>query len=153
MAKLDERGSETKMVRPELPEYIRTMVRGDHAANDAVEARLDAEGWDGLPRFLAAVFFLAVDRRFGETTGRSEVITFVGGLRAGLADGGPEIDAEAAETLIMSIIDPSIDYSIRQEMIGRIQAATVQKILTEENLTDDELDAMLAEAVSLSSRA
>ncbi|MEU8182189.1 hypothetical protein AB0B85_16165 [Micromonospora sp. NPDC049044] len=141
------------MIRPELPEYIRTMVRGDHAANDAVEARLDVEGWDGLPRFLAAVFFLAVDRRFGETTGRAEVITFVGGLRAGLADGGPEIDAEAAETLIMSIIDPSIDYSISQEMIGRIQAATVQKILTEENLTDNELDAMLAEAVRIASRA
>ncbi|MET7947567.1 hypothetical protein [Micromonospora sp. NPDC005324] len=141
------------MIRPELPEYIRTMVRGDHAANDAVEARLDAEGWDGLPRFLAAVFFLAVDRRFGETAGRSEVITFVGGLRAGLADGGPEIDAEAAETLIMSIIDPAIEHSITQKMIGRIQAATVQKILTEENLPDDELDALLAEAVSLSARA
>ncbi|GIJ78304.1 hypothetical protein SAMN05443287_101103 [Micromonospora phaseoli] len=79
------------------------MVRGDHAANDAVEARLDAEGWDGLPRFLAAVFFLAVDRRFGETAGRPEVIAFVGELPAGLADGGPEINAEAAEQLIMSM--------------------------------------------------
>ncbi|MEV7989046.1 hypothetical protein [Micromonospora sp. NPDC085948] len=141
------------MIKAELPEYIRTMVRGDHAANDAVEARLDADGWDGLPRFLAAVFFLAVDRRFGQTAGRSEVIAFVGDLRAGLAGGGPEINAEAAETLIMSIIDPSVDYSINQEMIGRIQAATVQKILTEEDLTDDELDALLAEAVSLASQA
>ncbi|MFG2045911.1 hypothetical protein ACGFIW_00575 [Micromonospora sp. NPDC048935] len=138
-------------IKAELPEYIRTMVRGDHAANDAVEARLDAEGWDGLPRFLAAVFFLAVDRRFGETAGRSEVITFVGELRAGLADGGPEINAEAAEMLIMSVIDPSVDYSIDQEMIGRIQAATVQTILTDENLTDSELDALLAEAVRISS--
>ncbi|MET8041781.1 hypothetical protein ABZU25_13065 [Micromonospora sp. NPDC005215] len=141
------------MIKPELPEYIRTMVRGDHAANDAVEARLDAEGWDGLPRFLAAVFFLAVDRRFGEAAGRADVITFVGDLRAGLADGGPEINAEAAEALIMSIIDPSIDYSISQEMIGRIQAATVQKILTDDHLTDDELNALLNEAAGLASRA
>ncbi|MER5453993.1 hypothetical protein ABT008_04365 [Micromonospora sp. NPDC002389] len=140
------------MIRPELAEYVRTMVRGDYAANDAVEAKLDAEGWDGLPRYLAAVFFLAVDRRFGETAGRAEVIAFVGELRAGLANGGPEINAEAAEQLIMSIIDPSLDYSMSQEMIGRIQAATVQKILTEEDLPDNELDALLAEAVKLSSR-
>ncbi|MEU5550725.1 MULTISPECIES: hypothetical protein [unclassified Micromonospora] len=140
------------MIKPELAEYVRTMVRGDHVANDAVEAKLDAEGWDGLPRYLAAVFFLAVDRRFGETTGRAEVIAFVGELRAGLANGGPEINAEAAEQLIMSIIDPSLDYSMSQQMIGRIQAATVQKILTEEDLPDNELDAILAEAVTLSSR-
>ncbi|GGM37507.1 hypothetical protein GCM10011608_22640 [Micromonospora sonchi] len=140
------------MINPGLPTYIRTLVRGDHAANDVVEAKLDAEGWDGLPRYLASVFFLAVDRRFGETAGRAEIITFVGELRAGLADGGPEINAEAAEQLIMSIIDPSLDYSTSQEMIGRIQAVTVQKILTEENLSDADLDALLAEAVSLSSR-
>ena len=65
---------------------------------------------------------------------------------------GREINAEAAEQLIMSIIDPSLDYSISQGMIGRIQAATVQKVLTEENLSDADLDALLAEAVSLSSR-
>ncbi|TCB95582.1 hypothetical protein E0H26_19155 [Micromonospora zingiberis] len=140
------------MIKPELPEYIRTMVRGDYAANDAVEAKLDAEGWDGLPRYLAAVFFLAVDRRFGETGSHAEIIAFVGELRAGLADGGPEINAEAAEQLISSIIDPSLDYSMSQEMIGRIQAATVQKILTEENLSDSELDSLLAEAANLSSR-
>ncbi len=67
-------------------------------------------------------------------------------------DGGPEIGAEDAESLILSTIDPSLDYAISQEIIGRIQAATVQKIFTDEALADAELEALLTEAAQLASR-
>lgn len=140
------------MINPDLTEYVRTLVRGDYVANDEIEARLDANGWEGFPRFLAALFFVAVDRRFGESGDRSDVIKFVGELRAQLADGGPHIQPEAAEELIFSIIDPSADYDLTQAMIGRVQAATVQKVLTDADLADAELDAVLAEAVALASR-
>jgi hypothetical protein len=73
-------------------------------------------------------------------------------LRADLSRGGPAIDAEAAETLIGSIIDPAVDYMIDQNMIGRIQAATVYKVLADADLTDAELAAVLAEAVQLAER-
>ncbi|MEV0215378.1 hypothetical protein [Micromonospora sp. NPDC050695] len=140
------------MINPDLPEYVRTMVQGDYAASVAVEARLDAAGWDGFPRFLAALFFLAVDRRFGAAARPGEVIMFVAELRASLSEGGPVIDVEAAEALILTTIDPSADYSASQEMIGRIQAATIQKVLTDDDLTDAELDALLAEAVEFAQR-
>ncbi|MEU3454028.1 hypothetical protein ABZ671_10540 [Micromonospora sp. NPDC006766] len=154
MAGPDEPEDGTMMINPDLLEYARTMIRGDYDANDAVEARLDADadGWDGFPRFLAAMFFLAVDRRFGVGAGRPEVIKFVADLRAGLGEGGPDIQPDAAEQLILSIIDPSIDYEISQAMIGRVQAATVQKIFTEGDLSDAELDALLAEAAQLAQR-
>ncbi|RQX04142.1 hypothetical protein [Micromonospora inaquosa] len=139
------------MIKPDLIDYVRTMIQGDYAANESVGARLDAEGWDGFPRFLAALFFVAVDRRFGETADRAGVIRFVADLRAQY-DGGPEIGAEDAESLILSTIDPSLDYAISQEMIGRIQAATVQKIFTDEALADAELEALLTEAAQLASR-
>lgn len=139
-------------IQPELPEYIRTLVRGDREANDRIEAQLDADGWEGFARFLAALFFLAVDRRFGEDAAPSDVIKFVAELRADLSRGGPAIDAEAAETLIGSIIDPAVDYTIDQGMIGRIQAATVYKVLADADLTDAELAAVLAEAVQLAER-
>lgn len=149
----DERKSATMAISSALPEYIRSLVRGDTGANNQVEATLDAEGWEGFPRYLAAVFFLAVDRRFPEDTASSaDVITFVAELRAGLSDGGPDIKPEAAEALITSIIDPSVDYTIDQQMIGRIQAATVYKILTELNLSDEELDALLREALDIATR-
>ncbi|MFG1881317.1 hypothetical protein [Micromonospora sp. NPDC049102] len=141
-----------KMIKPELIHYVRTMIRGDYAANESVGARLDAEGWDGFPRFLAALFFVAVDRRFGETADRLGVIKFVADLRVQY-DGGPEIRAEDAESLILATIDPSLDYAISQEMIGRIQAATVQRILTDEALADAELEALLADAGRLTSRS
>lgn len=140
-------------IKPEFAAYFRTLIRGGHAANDQIEAKLDAEGWDGFPRFLAALFFVAVDRHFGEDATRTDVIKFVAYMRAGLGDDAPEVNPEAAETLILSIIDPSVDYDIDQQMIGRIHAATVHKVLAEGDLTDQELDAVLAEAVGLASRA
>lgn len=140
------------IIRPELKEYIRTLVRGENDANDQVEVLLDEDGWDGFPRFLAALFFLAVERRFDDHPEPAEVIKFVAELRADLSRGGPDIDAAAAETLIISILDPSIDYTIQQEMIGKIQAATVYKVLADENPSDADLDAFLNEAALLAER-
>lgn len=37
------------VIKPELTEYIRTLVRGDNEAHDRLQAKLDAEGWDGFP--------------------------------------------------------------------------------------------------------
>lgn len=139
-------------IKPEFVEYVRTMVRGEHDANDEVEARLDEIGWDGFPRFLASAFFLAVDRRFAKDTPQGEIIKFVADLRADASDGGPAMDPVGAENLIRSIVDPEVDYELSQEMIGRIQAAAVLKILTEDELTDDQLDDFFSEAVGLASR-
>ncbi|MGI5214642.1 hypothetical protein ACQEUR_17100, partial [Plantactinospora sp. CA-290183] len=73
-------------IKAELPAYVRALVRGDHQAHDQLQAQLDAEGWEGFPRFLSSLFFLAVDRRFGENATPAEVIKFVAELRADLAD-------------------------------------------------------------------
>jgi hypothetical protein len=139
-------------VKPEFVDYLRTMIRGDHTANDRVEAVLDEQGWDGFPRFMSALFFLAVDRRFGSVAQTPEIIKFVADLRVDVAEGGPEIDAKAAETLIRAAIQSSVNSNIPHFMIGTIQAATVYKILTEENLSDERLDAFFAEGVRLVSR-
>jgi hypothetical protein len=139
-------------MRPELTDYVRTLVRGDHGSNDLIEAHLDAVGWEGFPRFLASLFFLAVDRRFGDNASTADVIRFVAALRADLSEGGPDLDVSAAETLIKSILDPSIEYTISQEMIGKIQAATVYRVLADEKLSDNDLDAFLAEAARLAER-
>jgi hypothetical protein len=139
-------------IKPELTEYIRTLVRGDNEAHDRIQAQLDAEGWDGFPRFLASLFFLAVDRRFGENASPAEVIKFVADLRADLANGGPDISAEDAEALIKANLDPDFDYDIEPNMIGKIQAAVIYKVLTDASVTDEQLDALLAEAAELADR-
>lgn len=140
-------------IKPELPMYIRTLVRGDNEAHDRIQAQLDSEGWDGFPRYLASLFFLAVDRRFGDNATPADVIKFVADLRAGLADGGPDINAEDAEALIRANIDPEADYDIDPTMIGKIQAAVVYKVLTDEPISDEDLNAILAEAAELAARS
>ncbi|MEU1396969.1 hypothetical protein ABZ403_13040 [Micromonospora zamorensis] len=136
-----------------MVDYIRTMVRGDHEANDQVEARLDQLGWDGFPTLLGAVFYFAVNRRFDEQTPPGEIMRFVADMRAAAPAGGPEIDANAAETLIRAAVDPDVETAIDPQMAGRIQGLVILAILGDGTVADDELDALLAEAVSLSARA
>ncbi|MFV2021514.1 hypothetical protein [Micromonospora sp. LOL_023] len=114
--------------------------------NDEIEARLDRDGWDGFPRFLASLFFIAVDSRFSDATPSGEIIRFVASLREDLSHGGPDIDPIGAEALIRSVLSPAIDYDLTPEMVTKIQAATMYKIFSEGDLSDAELDEILAEA-------
>ncbi|MEU4528029.1 hypothetical protein AB0F49_07355 [Micromonospora ureilytica] len=140
------------MSSPEMVDYIRTMVRGDHEANDRVEARLDQLGWDGFPTLLGAVFYFAVNRRFDERTPPGEIMRFVADMRATTPPGAPEIDANSAETLIRAAVDPDIETAIDPQMAGRIQGLVILTILGDNAVDDDDLDALLAEAVALAER-
>ncbi|MGC4867257.1 hypothetical protein ACLQ3B_17710 [Micromonospora sp. DT53] len=135
-----------------MVDYIRTMVRGDHEANDRVEARLDQLGWDGFPTLLGAVFYFAVNRRFNERTPPGEIMRFVADIRAAAPAGAPEIDANASETLIRAAVDPDVETAIDPQMAGRIQGLVILAILGDEAITDDDLDVLLADAVALANR-
>ncbi|MEO3769911.1 hypothetical protein [Micromonospora sp. B9E7] len=140
------------MSSPEMVDYIRTMVRGDHEANDRVEARLDQLGWDGFPTLLGAVFYFAVNRRFDEQTSPGEIMRFVADIRAAVPAGAPEIDANAAETLIRAAVDPDVETAIDPQMAGRIQGLVILAILGNHAIADDDLEALLADAVALANR-
>ncbi|MBM0203694.1 hypothetical protein JNW90_11665 [Micromonospora sp. STR1s_5] len=135
-----------------MVDYIRTMVRGDHEANDRVEARLDQLGWDGFPTLLGAVFYFAVNRRFDERTPPGEIMRFVADMRAATPAGAPEIDANSAETLIRAAVDPDVETAIDPQMAGRIQGLVILAILGDDAIADDDLDALLADAVALANR-
>ncbi|WP_233558733.1 hypothetical protein [Micromonospora radicis] len=140
------------MSSPEMVDYIRTMVRGDHEANDRIEARLDEIGWDGFPTLLGAVFYFAVNRRFDERTSPGEIMRFVADIRAAAPPGTPEIDANAAETLIRAAVDPDVETAIDPQMAGRIQGLVILSILGDGSVGDEELDELLTEAAALASR-
>ncbi|WP_435204499.1 hypothetical protein [Micromonospora sp. bgisy143] len=141
------------MSSPEMVDYIRTMIRGDHEANDRAEARLDELGWDGFPTLLGAVFYFAVNRRFDEQTAPGEIVRFVADMRASTPADTPEIDANAAERLIHAALNPDIETNIDPEMAGRVQGLVILQILGHGAATSDEdLDALLAEAADLASR-
>jgi hypothetical protein len=139
-------------ISPDMVDYIRTMVKGDHAENDRVEARLDAQGWGDFPTLLGAVFYFAVNRRFPQGANAGEIMLFVAEMRAAAPVGGPEVDANSAESLIRAALDPTIELDIDPQMAGRIQGLTILHILGGGKVADTDLDALLAEAVDLSGR-
>ncbi|MFG1952698.1 hypothetical protein [Micromonospora sp. NPDC048830] len=131
--------------------YIRTMVNGEHAENDRIEARLDAQGWEGFGVLLGAVFYMAVNRRFSRGASQDEIIRFVSEMRSTMT-GGPETDAGSAEKLVAAALDPSIDTDIDPKLAGRIQGLAILHVLGGEQVSDDELNALLTEAVDLANR-
>lgn len=136
------------MTQGDQAAYIRTLVEGDFAANDDIEARLDAAGWDGWTVFLANCFFSAVDRHFKRPLDRSEVIRFVADLRDWAGSGEPDIDPVLAERLISSVLDDTVDIdgrTIDPEASGMIQLAVVHRILAVSAMSSSEIDAFLAE--------
>jgi hypothetical protein len=136
------------MIRSDPAEFIRTLVLGDFAATQQFEQKLDEQGWAGFPRFLLTAFFLAVERRFtGDDQG--EIIRFVADLRAHGSGDTAGVDPQAAELLIRKVFDPSVKIDVDQTAAGRIQTLVVHRVLSEENLSAEDLDAFLAEAEDL----
>lgn len=131
--------------------YIRTMVKGDHAENDRIEARLDDQGWEGFGKLLGAVFYFAVNRRFPHGASQDEVIRFVSEMRS-TTTGGPETDATSAEKLIHAALDPSVDSDTDPKMAGRVQGLTILHTLGAGAISDEELDNLLAEGSALAGR-
>ncbi|MEV4630431.1 hypothetical protein AB0J90_29625 [Micromonospora sp. NPDC049523] len=139
-------------IKPEMVEYIRTMVKGDHEANDRIEAELDAQGWDNFPTLLGAVFYFSVNRRLSPKATAGEIMLFVAEMRAA-APSGSQIDPTAAEKLVRAALDPSIDISVEPQMVGRIQGMTILHILSNPEVTDQDLETLLANSVDASNQA
>ncbi|MGI5145925.1 hypothetical protein ACQEVC_05915 [Plantactinospora sp. CA-294935] len=141
------------VIKPEMVEYIRTMVRGQYAENDRLEAKLDDEGWDDFPTLLGIVFYYAVERRFGSGATQEEVIRFVAEMRAAApAEAAAVIDANAAETLVRAALDPDLDSDVEPEMAGAIQGMVVVHVLGAPEVTDDDLDTLLRKSEEVASR-
>ncbi|MEO3926028.1 hypothetical protein ABGB07_19475 [Micromonosporaceae bacterium B7E4] len=133
-------------IKSDVIEFARTLIRKDFEANDRYEEKLDAEGWDGWPPFLSALFFLAVERRFQGRYDEAKVIRFVADLRAETVDDASPIDTPSAESLIRAVFDESVQLNVAPEAMGRIQTLATYKILANEDLTDEDIDNLLAEA-------
>jgi hypothetical protein len=137
-------------IRPVLIDFVRTFVRNDFEAGDRIEQQLAEEGWGKeWASFLSAVFFYAVDLHFDGKRDDAAMIRFVAEMRADTAGSDVEIDPVAAEALLTSVFDPSIEIKVAPEMLGAIQTSAIYKTLSRPEVSDAELEALLARAVRL----
>jgi len=139
-------------ISADMIDYIRTIVSGDHEANDVIEARLDESGWGDFAFLLGAVFFLAVDRRLGERADRGAVVRLVAEMRSEIPVDPSYIDANSAESLILAVLDPAHDHDVEPEMKGRIQGAVVTYLLGAPDVSNDEREAVYSEAMQMVAR-
>lgn len=137
------------MATSDIVEFARSLIRGDFAANDRYERKLDDAGWEGWPAFLSALFFLAIDRRFSGEYDQAKAIRLVADLRAGMSEEQTPPDPISTEKLIRAVFDPSVELDLPPEDMGKIQTLVAYNILAQEQLSDEELDELLAEAQEL----
>jgi hypothetical protein len=95
------------------------------------------------------VFFLAVERRFARDADVSDIIRFVADIRS--RTGASSVDPVAAETLIRAVLDLNVPVNVEEELAGTIQLMVAHQILADEDLSDDDLDGFLRDAVRLAS--
>ncbi|WBC19693.1 hypothetical protein O7543_23075 [Solwaraspora sp. WMMA2080] len=139
-------------IKPEIVEYVRTFVRDDHEENDRIERLLDEEGWgDGFASYLAAVFYYAIDRRFGGKWSQSAVIQFVADMRAANPVAA-QVDPSVAEAAIRAALDPAAELNVSALELPKTQIVAIHHAVADLDMTDSDLDDLLRKAERLAAR-
>nr|MDT0663457.1 hypothetical protein [Micromonospora sp. DSM 115978] len=139
-------------ISPDMVDYIRTMVNRNDEENDRVGQRLNEAGWGDFAALLGAVFILAVERRCGDSIDAAGAMNLVAEMRATAPVPPDYIDANAAEIVLRSALDPDIDHDVEPAMVGRIQGLVIMHVLGSPTVTDEERESVYAEARQMVSR-
>jgi hypothetical protein len=129
---------------------LQAQLAGDVDEHRRLLERLDpVAARTGYTALITAAFFQAVDRRFvrnGRTVDDSEIIQFVGSLRARSKEAGESIDPVAAERLIKH----SLGHGSITDLDGKTVLATrmlmLAGLVADEQFNAASLDSFLAEA-------
>ncbi|GLY87735.1 hypothetical protein [Actinoallomurus iriomotensis] len=129
---------------------LRAFLARDFDRYERLHAQLDpVAAKTGYTALIAAAFIEAVDRRFHQDSTDSDVVEFVGAVRAQFDRDGDEIDPIVAERMIRAVYtDEDIDDIDTETLVGN-QVVLLSALIAEENLDDSELDAFLAKAGEL----
>lgn len=139
------------MERQDIMDLFRAAVRDDEAEVDRLSRRLGARGWTLAAGQIAAVFGLAVRRRFSPEGDPRSVPTFVEQARAEV--GGDAIRPMEAEALVRAALgEPGLADHIPREIAIPTEIVLAVKILREEHLSPQDMDGFLAEADALARR-
>jgi hypothetical protein len=134
---------------------LRAFLTGDGTSFDRIIAVLDDDGsWYAYGVWLEAAFAVAARRRFPDGYKADEVIRFVGKTRAACHDKTGQIDPGMAERLFRKVLSgPASAVGLGQDAMALAMMTMLKALVTEENLSDPELDAFLAESLHVARRA
>jgi hypothetical protein len=128
---------------------LRSMLTAD-GEYDRLTDQLDrTDGWGDYTILIAAAFFEAVDRRFGKGYTRAEIVQFVAHARARFDQSGHDLDALAAERLVLSALEEESVDDLDDKTVVQTQIVFLTALITDEQLDAPSLDEFLAEARKL----
>lgn len=129
-----------------MEQMLRALIRADLKAFQNLGRELQAEKWPDAPAFGTATFYVAANRRFTHNPPVGDIVDYVAQLRSTLPV-NDDLDPRAAEHLIRLAVrdeDVSIaEFSPAQQ--AHAQQMVIYDIMSQENLSDQELDAFFAE--------
>ena len=121
---------------------------------DALADEFERQGKGTPVAIIGCAFHLAVHRRFGGNRSVEEVIRFVADARTFLSE-GRDLPAQEAEALIYATLDidvPGVEETIDRLEIGaiaEIEGQLLFKLIADEDLSEEQLDAFLAQSEAL----
>lgn len=140
------------MASSDIMDLFRAAVREDSETVDRLSAEMGEGNWPSAAGRIAAVFGLAVHRRFQAGGDIREVAAFVRDARAEL-DEGDDIPPMEAEALVRAALGESeLAKNIEPDVAVPVQIVLAVKMLRDGNLSTDEVDKVLAEAAALAER-
>lgn len=123
------------------------ILRGQLSAKGKRRRRaLDLNSVGGA--LVAAAFAQAVERRFDGADDLG-IILFVGDVRAGDASAGTRLDPRIAEQMVRSALSEEDLPNLAVGVSFRVQMVLLMRLIADENLDDEGLDRVLAEARKL----
>ena len=132
---------------------LRANLAGDNDEFRRLWAQLDRQAAKtGYMALLAAAFFEAVDRRFGQNGTTADVIQFVASLRARLGKDADAINPTVAERLIQDALGHGSIDDLTEEEIVATKVILLNALISEERLDDAGLDDFMATARMLGDR-
>lgn len=143
-------GTTTVPVTDEQVATLRAQLAGDTAEHQRLLAQLDrAADAKGYTVLVSAAFFEAVDRRFAGKATASDVVEYVGDIRATSPRIAEDVDPSAAERLIKFSLgaDVRVDDIDPNTRLG-VQIVILGALINDEQMDDSELDAFLTEVRS-----
>lgn len=132
----------------ELLTVARLLVHGRFGERRRLIDDIDRrDAWDGYGEFLAALFYLAVTRRFPEGAGPVQVALLVHEVRDRWDPGGFMIDPWAMATLIGAVFGNADSSLVDAVTVGQLESLMVHHLLA--GTGEAELDDLFARAAAL----
>ncbi|MEO3924484.1 hypothetical protein ABGB07_11580 [Micromonosporaceae bacterium B7E4] len=135
-------------------QFLKAILQQDWDSYDALVAGFERQGKGTPAAIIGFAFNLAVQRRFGQNRDLDGIIRFVAETRTFLSE-GRDLPAKDAEALICATLDmdlPGVAETIDRLDIGtitEIEGQLLFKLVSDENLSQQELDDFLLQAEAL----